>query len=172
MIYHTIEYLCTFVQQIHVNMNKIAVLIMLVIVNHTLISQTISAGTISSFAGSVSNSTISINYSVGENAISTVSNTSNYVTQGFLQPELSISTGVIEINEKLDISVFPNPCIDFVSIKSINLVSWIVYDSAGKVVLNGNENRVEAEHFALGIYLLEITDKQTSSKKTIKLIKN
>jgi hypothetical protein len=135
-------------------------------------AQTISAGTIASFAGSVNNSTITIDYSVGENAISTFSNASNAVTQGFLQPQLIISTGIVEVNENNEVSVYPNPTTDFVLIKSTDQFTWIVYDSAGKVVLLGDYSKIETAQFALGVYYLEISNKKSDNKKTIKLIKN
>lgn len=135
-------------------------------------SQTISAGTIASFAGSVNNSTITIDYSVGENAISTVSNTSNAVTQGFLQPQLIISTGIVEVNEHNEVSVFPNPTSDFVFIKSAEQVTWVIYDATGKVILIGDSSKIETTQFALGVYYLEISNKKSDNKKTIKLIKN
>ena len=135
-------------------------------------AQTISAGTIASFAGSVNNSTITIDYSVGENAISTVSNATNCVTQGFLQPQLIISTGIVEVNENNEVSVFPNPTTVFVLIKSIEQVTWIIYDAMGKVVLVGDYNKIETSQFASGVYYLEISNKKSENKKTIKLIKN
>ncbi len=135
-------------------------------------AQTISAGTIGSFAGSANNSTITIDYSVGENAISTISNASNCVTQGFLQPKLIISTGIIEVSKNNEISVFPNPTTDYVLIKSTEQVSWIIYDEMGKTVLLGDYNKIETSQFTLGVYYLEISSKVSGYKHTINLIKN
>lgn len=135
-------------------------------------AQTISAGTIASFAGSVNNPTITIDYSVGENAISTISNASNCVTQGFLQPQLIISTGIVEVNEHNEVSVFPNPTSDFVLIKSAEQVTWVIYDATGKVILIGDSSKIETTQFALGVYYLEISNEKSDNKQTIKLIKN
>ena len=153
-------------------MKKIQLIILGLCALNSINAQTISAGTIASFVGSVNNSTITIDYSVGENAISTVSNTSNCVTQGFLQPQLIISTGIIEVDENNEVSVFPNPTTDFVLIKSTEQVTWIIYDAMGKVILLGDYNRIETNQFALGVYYLEISNKKSGNKKTIKLIKN
>ena len=153
-------------------MKKIQLIILGLCALNSINAQTISAGTIASFVGSVNNSTITIDYSVGENAISTVSNTSNCVTQGFLQPQLIISTGIVEVNKNNEVSVYPNPTTDFVFIKSTEQVTWIVYDVTGKIVLLGDYNKIETSQFALGVYYLEISNKKSGNKKTIKLIKN
>ena len=53
--------------------NKILLFFSSLIGSNSISAQIITAGTISSIAGSVNNSTISINYSVGEVAIKTIS---------------------------------------------------------------------------------------------------
>jgi hypothetical protein len=153
-------------------MKKIQLIILGVFTLNAIKAQIISAGTIASFAGSVSNSNITLDYSVGENIISTLSNATNCVTQGFLQPHLIISTGIVEVNENNDVSVYPNPTSDFVLIKSKQQVTWIVYDTMGKIVLMGDNIRIETAQFAIGVYYLEISNKKSDNKKTIKLIKN
>lgn len=153
-------------------MKKTLLIILGICSLNSINAQTISAGTIASFSGSVNNSTITIDYSVGENAISTVSNTLNCVTQGFLQPQLIISTGIVEVKENNEVSVFPNPTTDFVIIKSIEQVTWIIYNSMGKTILSGNYDKIETSQFASGIYYLEVSNKKSDNKKTIKLIKN
>ena len=153
-------------------MKKLQLIILGICTLNSIKAQTITAGTIASFAGSVNNSTITINYSVGENAIKTISNASNCVTQGFLQPQLIISTGIIEVNGNNEISVYPNPTTDFVLIKSTEQVTWLVYDAIGKVVLVGDYSKIETAQFATGVYYIEISTKKTDNKKTIKLIKN
>ncbi len=78
--------------------NKILLFFSSLIGSNSISAQIITAGTISSIAGSVNNSTISINYSVGEVAIKTISNFSVSLIQGFLQPKLVITTGLVEIS--------------------------------------------------------------------------
>lgn len=153
-------------------MKKIQFIILGLCALNSIKAQTISAGTIASFVGSVNNSTITIDYSVGENAISTVSNPTNCVTQGFLQPQLIISTGIVEVNKNNEVSVYPNPTTDFVFIKSAEQVTWVVYDAMGKVILIGDYSKIETTQFALGVYYLEISNKKSDHKQTIKLIKN
>ena len=152
-------------------MKKSFVLILTCFAITPIFAQVISAGTIASFAGSVSNSTITIDYSVGENAISTISGPSNSITQGFLQPQLVIATGIIEVNQNNEISIFPNPTSDFVNIKSSEPITWTIYDEAGRVILSGDGYNIDTKQFAQGIYYLNLTTSKNDTK-LIKLIKN
>ena len=62
--------------------------------------------------------------------------------------------------------------IESIAIKSIEIVTWIIYDAMGKVVLVGDYNKIETSQFVSGVYYLEISNKKSDNKKTIKLIKN
>jgi hypothetical protein len=151
---------------------KILLLFLSVIASCSIRAQIITAGTISSFAGSVNNSTISINYSVGEVAIKTISNSSVSLTQEFLQPKLVITTGIVEVSDNDDVLVYPNPSVDYVFIKSNDLVKWEIFDSSGKSILIGDTTKIETSQLANGIYYMELLSKNKGNKKTIKLIKN
>jgi hypothetical protein len=152
--------------------NKILLFFLSVIASCSIRAQIITAGTISSFAGSVNNSTISINYSVGEVAIKTISNSSVSLTQGFLQPKLVITTGIVEVSDNDDVLVYPNPSVDYVFIKSNDLVTWEIFDSSGKSILIGDATKIETNQLANGIYYMELLSKNKGNKKKIKLIKN
>ena len=152
--------------------NKILLFFLSLIGSNSISAQIITAGTISSFAGSVNNSTISINYSVGEVAIKTISNSSVSLTQGFLQPKLVITTGIVEVSDNDDVLVYPNPSVDYVFIKSNDLVTWEIFDSSGKSILIGDTTKIETNQLANGIYYMELLSKNKGNKKTIKLIKN
>lgn len=152
--------------------NKTLLFFLSLIASSSITAQIITAGTISSFAGSVNNSTISINYSVGEVAIKTISNSSVSLTQGFLQPKLVITTGIVEVSDNDDVLVYPNPSVDYVFIKSNDLVTWEIFDSSGKSILIGDTTKIETNQLANGIYYMELLSKNKGNKKTIKLIKN
>ena len=152
--------------------NKILLFFLSLIGSSSISAQIITAGTISSFAGSVNNSTISINYSVGEVAIKTISNSSVSLTQGFLQPKLVITTGIVEVSDNDDVLIYPNPSVDYVFIKSNDLVTWEIFDSSGKSILIGDTTKIETNQLANGIYYMELLSKNKGNKKTIKLIKN
>ncbi len=156
----------------NISMKKLLFVISILHLQTQLYSQTILAGTISSFAGSVNNSTISINYSVGEVAIKTINNSSVSLTQGFLQPKLVITTGIVEVTDNDEVLIYPNPCVDYVFINSNDLVKWEIYDSSGKSILTGDTTKIETNQLAIGIYYIALLNNNRINKKTIKLIKN
>ena len=135
-------------------------------------AQTISPSTISSYGGSVSSSSITIDYSFGETINTSVSNSTNTISQGFLQPELAITTGIIAIKENQEVTVYPNPSIDFIKIESTDAVNWVLIDSQSKIIKSGSEQEINTSHFSAGVYFLSISSSKNQYIKTIKIIKN
>lgn len=69
--------------------------------------------------------------------------------------------GVEEISNALNVSVYPNPAADFITISSSQSLSeqeYKIFDASGKVVKSGvlqsNENRIDISNFSNGLYLL------------------
>jgi len=69
--------------------------------------------------------------------------------------------GVEEISNALNVSVYPNPAADFITISSSQSLSeqaYTIFDASGKVVKTGvlqsNENRIDISNFSNGLYLL------------------
>jgi hypothetical protein len=72
-------------------------------------AQTIEGQLIQTTGNSIANSSFSLDYSIGEIAIETISSPSNYLTQGVLQPTIvSVSTGIV-VSSSSYIHVYPNP---------------------------------------------------------------
>jgi hypothetical protein len=87
-------------------------------------------------------------------------------------------TNVLAIQDVSEnwISVVPNPCNDFIYLKTnpdlINK-SYRIFDQVGKLVLNGkinlNEIEIDITELSAGIYILKIEDYRNISMKIIKL---
>ena len=65
-------------------------------------------------------------------------------------------------NENLqdDISIYPNPVKDFITISSINnsdVFKTEIYDLMGSLIEESNEKVINIENYPSGIYLLKIT---------------
>ncbi|MFM2268293.1 MAG: hypothetical protein RL757_1734, partial [Bacteroidota bacterium] len=76
-------------------------------------SQTLERTVVASAGATISNSSVSIDYNVGETSTNTIQNTGGAVTQGFEQPivtkgGLSI---VPNLNHSCDFEIFPNPTV-------------------------------------------------------------
>ena len=74
-------------------------------------------------------------------------------------------------NNKIELSVYPNPVIDHININSNEKIDFVqVTDLTGKVILKEtNTNKLNLSHLTKGVYLVKIkTDKSESIQKIIK----
>jgi plastocyanin len=86
------------------------------------------------------------------------------------------STGIPDILPHLDISAYPNPANDLVTIKSNNDLigcQYFISDDAGRQVLTGIINEetfsINISQFKSGVYLFQVAD---LGKQSFKIIKN
>lgn len=99
-------------------------------------------------------------------------------TQGvfrFALSNLSLSTGISDLDVKNDISLFPNPTTNLINVKvDYKLIGtlYTLYDNLGKRIFSGIINNeytlIEMEYLPRGIYMLSIGN---SSKQIFKVIK-
>lgn len=74
-----------------------------------------------------------------------------------------------EFQNKLAMSVFPNPATDVLNISSEfgTNVEWVIYDISGKAVLNGNGNIANIETIETGTYVIQVIGNDQTGTKTI-----
>lgn len=88
---------------------------------------------------------------------------------------VSISTGIKENQSQMNISVYPNPAGDFITVKTnsgFQSSPYFITDLAGRQVLSGKlnseENFIEISKFEKGIYLFQVAGQRRRSFKVIK----
>lgn len=71
--------------------------------------------------------------------------------------ELSILTGTKEVNQKIEVNIFPNPSSDYLNIELDNLKTVLITDLKGRIVLtqNGESNNINTQSLSPGTYLLK-----------------
>jgi len=117
-------------------------------------------------------------YSVGQVAYATNTGSNGSVLQGVQQPfEISTTVGINETSIHLEMSVYPNPTTDYLTLKvedNSNL-SYQLYDLQGKVIenkkVNANSTIITMEALPKATYFLTVTDNK-NTVKTFKVIKN
>jgi hypothetical protein len=117
-------------------------------------------------------------YSVGQVAYATNTGSNGSVLQGVQQPfEISTTVGINETSIHLEMSVYPNPTTDYLTLKvedNSNL-SYQLYDLQGKVIenkkVNANSTIITMEALPKATYFLRVTDNK-NTVKTFKVIKN
>ena len=131
-------------------------------------------------AGNASGSGGSVNYTIGQVFHISVKDPNGSVNQGVQQPyEITVISGIFEnSNNKLLISVFPNPSTDILTLKIENVdlkdLSCQLFDSKGTLLLSDKitDNKSNINLFGLtsGIYLLKVYDRRNTIK-TFQIIK-
>ena len=124
---------------------------------------------------SYSNTSGSIDFTVGEVVINTGTDGSNSITQGFHQSNWKF-VGVEDHAPNYEVSIFPNPTAEVLNIKTSKFenVKYTLYDTQGKLVLqdklSAEQTTIQVTKIAAGSYSLVLnTGKQIL--KTYRLIK-
>jgi Secretion system C-terminal sorting domain len=151
----------------------------------SLSPQVINTGGLPSMSG-----TVSLDYSIGEQASITQYNASSNVklTAGFLQTFTTLVTGLIPSpsQEEVALQLFPNPASDYTTVKGAvskpGYLEFQLIDLQGRVLESVSptyyQNRVEKEFsissLGAGLYLIRLTYSSDgySHVKTLKLIKS
>ena len=129
--------------------------------------------------GFVVNNQFSLSYTVGEIVTDLARDTVNNIdlTQGFHQSYISI-VSVEDHDFDVDISIFPNPAVDFLNVKisDINKANKLsMYDVSGKLLsqqqIYNNEFKISFSRVSTGNYILVFT-KDDNKIKTIKVQKS
>lgn len=131
--------------------------------------------------GSASGTGGSVNYSVGQIAYTTHFSATGSVAQGVQQPyEISVVTSIKEGNNiHLNLSVYPNPTSDFLTLKvddaRIEGLSYQLCDVTGKLVEDKKITSAEMSISMLSLpdaaYFLKVVSNATEIK-VFKIIKN
>ncbi len=122
-----------------------------------------------------SNATGTIDFTIGEMVINTVTNGTSELTQGFHQTNWKF-TGLEDLAPDVEIVVFPNPASDLLNIQTtaFDQLTYALYDEAGRIVaqdrLLSESTSVQVSQLAAGNYSL-VLSRQEQRLKTFKLIK-
>ena len=122
---------------------------------------------ITNSGGTFSNSSVIMDFSIGELAVQTLQN-NEILTQGFHQGDLKVTTAIFNLGIKT--KIYPNPTTNFIIVeleKNVN-ADIKVYDINGKIVIEDklndeNEKQLDFSFLKQGNYLLNINiaDKQS-----------
>ena len=120
----------------------------------------------------------SLSFTVGENAVTTLTAPNNILTQGFQQPDTSEITIVEENNSSFAVEIFPNPVSEFLTFKSKTNHSFLFsfYDEAGRLITvpqqkNDFQIVFDVSKLAEGFYTLSVADEEKKTVATKKFVK-
>ena len=148
----------------------------------SIFSQTVTPNVVAVQGGFNTSPAGSVSWTIGELSTESYSTTSNYITQGFQQPKLSIASLVPSIDLHSQIAVYPNPVSSDLTVNFKNpgfeKANIEIIDVQGKKLLSEKVNNAmnmktnySFENYPAGIYLLNISDESGSKKITYKITK-
>lgn len=99
------------------------------------------------------------------------------IIQGFQQPNWDSLIATNQINNNEDVTIFPNPVIDYLSVKFSNSetgkLKFLILDIQGKLILKGEidinsfRSSIDMTQIPKGAYLLYITNENLNLYKKI-----
>ena len=130
---------------------------------------------VSTQGDSYTNANGSIDFTIGEVVINTVTDGTNDLTQGFHQTNWNF-LGVEDFAPSYEAIIYPNPTSDVLNIRTSTFenVTYTLYDAQGKLVmqdkLSAEQTPIQVSQLALGSYSLTLSN-ETQNLKIFKLIK-
>lgn len=136
-------------------------------------AQNLSPTVVNSSGGVISNSSNSLEWSLGELAVSTLTSPSNLLTQGFLQPTTTI-VGTDAPFDESRFSAFPNPVSDWLNLQTdipdIQIVQ--IHDVLGRIVLQSTfQPSIDVHQLNSGMYIVSLFNDQTQFLHSFKINK-
>ena len=103
-------------------------------------------------------------YSVGQVVYTTATGTNGSVAQGVHQPyEISTVVGINETTIQLELSVYPNPTTNYLTLKveKTENLNYQLFDMQGKIIENqkvaNNSTTIKMEDLPIATYFLKVT---------------
>lgn len=135
---------------------------------------------ITTTGGNASGSGGSISYSVGQIVYKTNSGSIGSVAQGVQQPyEISIVLGIEDNSINLELTAYPNPTANFLSLNASNAelsnLNFELYDISGKLIesrkIISSSETIAMENLPTATYFLKVTN-NNNEVKIFEIIKN
>lgn len=136
--------------------------------------------TIAATGGESSGTGGTASYTIGQIVYTTATGANGSVSQGVQQPyEISVTLGVEVKSISLNLSIYPNPTANYLTLKIGNnefpLLSYYLFDIQGKLIeknkTTGRSTIINMTNLSSSTYFLRIMDTQ-KTVKTFKIIKN
>lgn len=161
-------------------MKKLLLIALISFIGLSLIkAQSTSPQVVSSGGDFFENPNAKLSWTVGETITETAEISNVNLTQGFQQSSYTIVNIYEKPESKIDVSVFPNPAIDFINISINNsdeVFEIYLIDINGKTIFKNNSImksvNIDLSAFLASSYLLKVKSKDGRLIKTYKIIKN
>jgi hypothetical protein len=161
------------------NMKKTLLLMMMIFGSTALYCQTSKPDVITTAGGYDANATNKLSWTIGEPITETISNTGNKLTQGIQQGFWDITTAVDNTENRIKITLYPNPATDYVNLEKPfqenKVFTYMLYDLYGKCLQNSkitsSITRIDLNTYPVTVYILNVLSPDKKLMKSFKLLK-
>lgn len=156
-----------------INMNKLKLTLIALFFARIIVAQNLSPTVVNSSGGVIQNSNHSLEWSLGELAVSTLTSPVNLLTQGFLQPTTTI-VGTEAAFDESRFSAFPNPVSDWLNLQTdiAEIETVQIHDVLGKVVLQSTfQPSIDVHQLNSGVYIVSLFNGQNLFLHSFKISK-
>lgn len=154
-------------------MIRFSILLFVLLFVRTIEAQNLSPTVVNSSGGVIQNSSHSLEWSLGELAVNTLTSPSNLLTQGFLQPNVTV-VGTEDLFDESRLAVFPNPVSDWLNLQTDipDIKTVQVHDVLGRLVLQSEfRSLLDVHQLESGIFMVSLFDKQNQFLHSFKINK-
>lgn len=154
-------------------MIKFRLIVFALLFARIIVAQNLSPTVVNSSGGVIQNSSHSLEWSIGELTVSTLTSPANLLTQGFLQPT-TIIVGTHDLFDESQFSAFPNPVSDWMNLQTdISDIQTVqVHDVLGRLVLQSEfKPLLNIHQLNSGTYIVSLFNKQNEFLHSFKINK-
>lgn len=154
-------------------MPKFFLLLAALLFLRTIEAQNLAPTVVNASGGVIQNSAYSLEWSLGEVAVSTLSSPANLLTQGFLQPQASL-VGTAELFDESRFQAFPNPISGLLNFRTDipGIQTVQVHDVLGRLVFQSDfQPLLDLHHLESGTFVISLFDKQNQFLYAFKISK-
>lgn len=154
-------------------MTRLMILLFVLLFVRTIEAQNLSPTVVNSTGGVIQNNSHILEWSLGELAVSTLASSNNLLTQGFLQPNVTI-VGTEDLFDESQLAVFPNPVSDWLNLQTDipDIKTIQVHDVLGRLVLQREfQPLLDIHQLASGTLIISLFNKQNQFLHALKINK-
>lgn len=154
-------------------MIRFSILLLALLFVRTIEAQNLSPTVVNTSGGVIQNSSHSLEWSLGELAVSTLTSPANLLTQGFLQPNVT-TVGTEDLFDESQLAVFPNPVSDWLNLQTDipDIETVQVHDVLGRLVLQSQfQPLLDVHTLNTGTFVVSLFDKQNQFLHSFKINK-
>jgi Secretion system C-terminal sorting domain len=139
-----------------------------------VVAQNLSPTVVNNSGGVISILTHSLEWSLGEIAVTTISGGGNLLSQGFLQPNLLGTVPARDLFDESKFKAYPNPVSTELILETDlkEIASVAVFDLSGKLLMKtAFKTRLDLQHLNKGLYVIALFNKQAQFLHALKITK-